>query len=131
MKGKLNQAIRTAFERGYRVDARGRVVSPFGQVRSCYVKRTSDSGYAHCTFNIRIGQKVYPVPFARLAAYQKFGERALGSSMVVRHCNDRSLDNRPANLAIGTRSQNALDVPKAKRIARARAGGKASARARK
>lgn len=128
---KLDKATIRAFERGYRVNAKGQVVSPTGHVRSCYVKQTSASLYPHCTFNVRFGKEIIPVPFAKLVVYQKYGREAFARGVVTRHKNDRSLDNRPSNVTIGTRRDNAMDVPKAVRVKRARKAAKASVKARK
>lgn len=128
---KLDKATVRAFERGYRIDKAGRVHSPSGNVRTCYVKATSKSGYKHCTFNVRFGAEIVPVPFAKLLVYQKYGLRAFARGVVTRHKNDHSLDNRWDNVTIGTRKQNALDIPKTKRVARAKKAAKASAKARR
>lgn len=128
---KLDKATIAAFERGYRVTKGGKVKAPNGNLRSCYVKATSASRYRHCTFNVRFGAEVIPVPFAKLLAYQKYGVKAFAPGMVIRHGNDRATDNRWSNITIGTRRQNALDIPKSKRVARARKAARASARARR
>lgn len=127
---KLDRAAILAFQRGYRIDKAGRVHSPSGAIRTCYVKATSASRYPHCTFNIRVGCEVIPVPFAKLLVYQKYGELAFRPGAVIRHRNGSSIDNRWGNVIIGTRSANALDVPKAQRVARAKKAAKASAKAR-
>jgi hypothetical protein len=128
---KLDKATIRAFERGYRVNRKGEVVSPTGNVRSCYVKQTSASLYPHCTFNVRFGEEIIPVPFAKLLAYQKFGREAFARGIVTRHKNGKSLDNRPSNVTIGTRHDNAMDIPKVKRVKLAKKAAKASAKARK
>lgn len=128
---KLAKATVFAYERGYRVAPNGDVIAPRGNVRKCHVKATSASRYPHCTFNLRFGDEVIPVVTAQLAVYQKYGLSALRDGIVVRHLNNRSLDNRLRNVTIGSRTDNAFDVPAAERRRRARKGGIASAKARK
>lgn len=128
---KMDKATILAHERGYTVRKDGKVVSPSGNVRSCYVKATSKSGYPLCTFNVRFGDEVFPVPFAKLLVYQKYGMKAFAKGVVIRHLNDKSLDNRWRNVVIGTAHQNAMDVPKKTRVARAKKAARASAKARK
>ncbi len=123
-RSKLDRAIVEATKRGYRVNAKGQVIGPTGNVRKCRVRATSKSRYAHCAFNLRVAGEVIPIPFARLAAYQKHGAKALQGGVVTRHRNDNALDNRPTNISIGTRRQNALDIPKKTRVARARHAAK-------
>lgn len=107
---KIDRAIIHAAERGYTARNDGTIVSPSGHVRTCYVKQTSKSNYAHCTFNVRFRGEVIPVPMARFAAYKHFGAKALGGKLVVRHLNDKSMDNRRSNMKLGTRSENAQDA---------------------
>ncbi len=128
---KMDKAAVLAYERGYRVRKDGQVVSPRGNVRSCYVKATSRSKYKHCTFNVRFGTEVFPIPFAKLLVYQRFGMKAFAPGVVIRHKNDKSMDNRWTNVTIGTQRQNIMDTPKKKRVARAKKAARASARARK
>lgn len=127
---KMDKAAILAHERGYRILKSGKVKSPSGNVRSCYVKATSKSKYPLCAFNVRFGEEVFPVPFAKLLVYQKYGMKAFAKGQVIRHLNDRSMDNRWGNVVIGTRHQNAMDTPKRERVARAKKAAKASVKAR-
>lgn len=128
---KLDRLVVEASRRGYRVNGKGQVVSPTGNLRPCRVRATSESGYKHCAVNVRFGSEVVPIPTAKLLVFQKYGCRAFARGIVTRHLNNDSLDNRPANVKIGTRSQNALDMPKAKRVKLAKKAARASAKARR
>lgn len=56
----------------------------------------------------------------RLQAYQKYGDMLYGEGMMVRHLNGDSLDNSWGNIAIGTNSENQMDIPEQIRLFRAR-----------
>lgn len=64
------------------------------------------SHYKSCVFVIH-----------HLAAYQKFGEEWLycDKSIVIRHLDSNRTNNSLANIAIGTVSQNQLDIPPERR----------------
>jgi hypothetical protein len=122
----LSKAVLTAYTKGYRVDAKGKVISPSGSVRATQAK--SKGPYRFETFSLRVQGRILALPVHRLAAFQKFGCVALKEKVVIRHKNDNALDNRPANLVPGSQSQNMMDRPKAQRIAVARMGGLARAK---
>ena len=56
----------------------------------------------------------------KLQAYQKFGNKVFEKGIQVRHLDNNSLNNSWNNIDIGTQSQNMMDIPKEKRIQKAR-----------
>ncbi len=58
------------------------------------------------------------VPVHMLCAYQKYGEMALKCEC-VRHLDGNSLNNAHNNIAIGTLSENTMDIPEDVRRKRA------------
>ena len=102
---KLHDILLEAYSRGYRVDSKGNVVSPFsGKYRKC---RYNSGGYK--CFNIKIDLKAETVYTHHLQAYQKFGERVFDPRLEVRHLDGDSGNNSYDNVAIGTRSDNCMD----------------------
>jgi len=110
-----NQALRRAFNKGYRV-VNGNVITPTGKPRVAVLTQ----GYLG--FNCGINGKTIPVKVHRLVAYQKYGEAALLPGVHVRHLDGDTLNNLPENIAIGTPHDNSMDRPKANRIAHAAKG---------
>ncbi len=104
-----HRATALAFERGYRVDDEGRLVAPSGRVRvvSYRQKRSVGTPYGRVSLRTEEGSRSFEVH--KLAAYQRFGDAAFEPGVVVRHLNGCSTDNRPANLALGSQSENMLD----------------------
>lgn len=111
--------MRTAYARGYRVDEDGRVISPRGAIRRTVPEGSAGRHY----FNLRVGErslgKTVHVAAHELAAYQRFGERALEADVEVRHANLDLRDNRPANMMIGP-SDGRPDEDQVARVAHAR-----------
>jgi hypothetical protein len=118
LRGKMSSnranAVRVAFEKGYRVNADGSVSGKRTE------KLTLDTSRRYPMFAIRIDGVRMAVPVHKLAAYQKFGEDALRPGVMVRHLDDDQMNNRPENLALGGAVDNAQDVPKRERIRRAK-----------
>lgn len=61
----------------------------------------------------------------RLAAYLKFGDAMFEPRIEVRHLDGNPLNNSADNLALGTHSDNILDIPKHVRIRTATTAAKA------
>ena len=116
-----NDRIRSAIQRGYHVDVHGDVVSPRGNVLSA--RERADG---RLVVTLRGAGTVGPVLVHRLAAYQKFGERAL-SGLQVRHMDNNPTNNAPDNLELGTAAENMADIDEHQRGQRALAAGRASA----
>jgi hypothetical protein len=54
----------------------------------------------------------------RMQAYQKYGDALYKDGIIVRHLNGVSTDNSYDNIAIGTMSENMMDIPASIRIAK-------------
>ena len=108
--GKLKDALIYAHFKGYRINEKGRAVNPSGRLLSDNCKRNN-----YKRFSIKMEGVNVPVYFHRLQAYQKFGKEMLKDEMQVRHLNNNCEDNTPDNIAIGTMSQNMLDIPEVER----------------
>ena len=109
----LNNALLEAYRRGYRVSEEGDLLKPSGKPASF---TTSSTGYK-ISRNLTVPGCSYKTWFFvhRLAAYQWFGDIIFRPSIQVRHLNNDSADNSRKNLAIGSQSENILDIPEAKR----------------
>jgi len=123
MRDSLNvKGAIEAHRRGYRVLADGTLVSAQGKVLSS--KYRGKEGYQ--AFALPWGKRPgvkrrFIVVLAHtLAAYQKYGESAMHTGVQVRHLNGDPRDNRLENLAIGSQSDNKMDIPEEirKRIAK-------------
>jgi hypothetical protein len=109
-ESKHARTIRAAHAAGYRVDEVGQVTSPRGLVRVC-------SAESKPYPMISLGQRKH-FYVHKFAAYQWFGDAALTPDIHVRHLDGNPSNNERSNLALGTPSQNAFDIPPAKRRAR-------------
>lgn len=107
---KINATIRDAFQKGFRVNEEGMVVSPSGQIKK---PRTSTTGYLLIPY--RYNGKAIPFPVHKLCAYQKYGD-IMFSADCVRHLDGNRLNNTPENIEIGTYSENMMDIPKETRL---------------
>lgn len=110
-----NDDLVEAYNRGYRVRDDGVVVAPGGNER-----KVLPNPEGRLKFNIRFGFRVCTVFVHRLAAYQKFEDRLFTPGLEVRHLNNNCLDNSPGNLELGTKVQNAQDIPANVRRSRAK-----------
>lgn len=99
---------------GYRITKEGAINNPKGETLKGYICR----GYTF--LSIRDGDNHMKVSAHRLQAYQKFGEAMFEDKILVRHLNDIGTDNRWDNIAIGTQSDNMMDMPSEKRLQKAR-----------
>lgn len=108
-----------AYRLGFRVSRNGELISFTGRKRQCLLH---PKGYKCISLRVKIEDKsVYKLLFVhRLQAYQKFGENLFKPGIVVRHLNGNPTDNSFDNIEIGTESDNWMDIPKEKRIERAR-----------
>ena len=111
-KNKQQKALLTASKKGYRVMKNGSVYSRLGNKMSL---RQDSSGYLRFGIRLKSGEK-YTVFVHRLQAFQKYGYNLLDEGIQVRHLNGNKKDNSYSNIAIGTRSDNMMDVPKKIRI---------------
>jgi hypothetical protein len=77
-------------------------------------------------FHIRVESHLIEIPYHRLQAYQKYGDRIYKKGIVVRHLDNNKQNNSRNNIAIGTIQQNNLDNPKELRQRIAQTGGDAN-----
>lgn len=103
-----------AKEKGYYVTKEGKCFSPKGNELN---KDINKDGYMQ--FAIRVGKTTRKVMIHRLQAYQKYGEDLFNEGMVTRHLDGVHANNSWDNILIGTHSQNMMDIPKEKRLAKA------------
>nr|WP_304651456.1 HNH endonuclease signature motif containing protein [Bacteroides acidifaciens] len=100
-----------AHRKGYRVDADGCLKSPSRGTVKCTI---SPTGYRN--FTIRIKGRNRQLRIHRLVAYQKYGEGIYEDGVVVRHLDGNRQNNSFDNIAIGTQSDNCMDVPREVRL---------------
>ena len=100
------------YNKKYRVTNDGILLSPNG-----VLKTRLNKGY--CVARIRIEGELWDLFAHRLQAYQKYGDDVYNQGIVVRHLNGVSTDNSWDNIAIGTASENMMDIPQHIRISRA------------
>jgi hypothetical protein len=106
-----NRAIIYSYNQGYRVNDDGSVTSHTGRKRKLTIRLT---GYAY--FYVQIESKTHCVGVHRLMAFQKYKEALFGFGVEVRHLDGNPSNNTPDNIAIGTKSQNAMDKPRQTRV---------------
>jgi hypothetical protein len=113
---KNTQNVLLAFRKGYRVTASGEVESASGRIR-----KLSQTKWGHYTFTVGIPKsgRTGHVLVHRLAAYQKFGDAFLEAEC-VRHLDGCPTNNRADNIAIGTHSDNMMDIDAQVRMDKAR-----------
>jgi len=100
-----HKAVKNLYDRGYRVNNDGEVISPFsGKKRSLYIDSKNYKSFGH-----RINGKRVTVFVHSLVGYQKFGEKIFEDKLEIRHLDNDSLNNSPNNIDIGTHSVNMLD----------------------
>lgn len=111
---KLNDYIKEAYTKGYRVSADGTVYSYTGN--QLIVNYQGRPPHRYARFSLK-GNKVVIVH--KLQAYQKFGEKIFQNGMVVRHLNGITTDNSVNNIGMGSQSDNMMDIPEETRLATA------------
>jgi hypothetical protein len=111
---KTSQAVLKAYKIGYRVSESGLLIGIKGQE----IKKTAidNNGYRYVC--VRIGKTTYKVHVHRIQAYQKYGMDVMKKEIVTRHLNGNPLDNSYHNIAIGTNSDNMMDIPESIRISK-------------
>ena len=103
--------IRKITELGYNVDKDGIVYKPNGGIQRTHI---NNQGYK--CFGLKIKGKSFQIPVHRLQAYCLYGESMFEERIVVRHLDGNPLNNKSNNIAIGTISQNSMDIPSEKRL---------------
>jgi hypothetical protein len=105
---KQNRITKIAFERGYRVSACGNKVSGI-KCSELRLSTQNKRGKFYRSFNIRVEGMSTRVYVHKLQAFQKFSETMFAEGTVVRHMNDKSLDNSYENIEIGSQLDNMMD----------------------
>ena len=116
-KNRQQKALLTASKKGYRVMKNGDVYSPNGNKLSL-----QNNGKGYLVFSVKYNGKSTSIKVHRLQAFQKYGYDLLEEGIQVRHLNGNPEDNSYSNVAIGTRSENQMDIPKNIRKQRGRDG---------
>ena len=122
---KTSKALRKAGSLGYHVTPGGAATTPSGRV----VTRKCGRVFSYIAFGFVDDELGFVnVPAHRLQAYQKYGEAIFERGMEVRHLNGDYVDNSADNIALGTPTQNRMDMPVDVRRRIARAGAIAQRR---
>lgn len=106
-KNRTITLIRELIDKGYSMGKTGKLFNPNGvEVVG------SDLGGYMSTWQRLKGTESIQIRFHQIQAYQKFGEKMFEKGIVVRHLDGNPLNNHWDNIAIGTQSDNMLDIPK-------------------
>jgi hypothetical protein len=109
----MNKVL-NAHDKGYRVTKEGKVIG----IKGNELKLNNHDGYYR--FNFRdLNGKATSVKVHRLQAYQKFGDEMFVEGIMVRHLDGDSTNNTWDNIAIGTNSDNMMDMSAEVRLAKA------------
>lgn len=108
---KANKILIESSKKGYKVDKEGYVIGLKGNKLSLNV--ISNIGYHY--FSFRLDKLRVIVNTHRLQAFQKYGDKIFEEGIVVRHLDGNPLNNSWENIAIGTHSDNMMDIPALKR----------------
>lgn len=112
MKNKIEVI---ASRRGFTVSEEGLLYNPKGEQVGNYV---DSNGYFNA--NLRTKKRnTNMLKVHRLQAYQKYGNKLFEEGIQVRHLDGNKENNTWNNIAIGTQSENQMDIPKQIRIKRA------------
>jgi len=96
MDSIYKDALRRAREKGYKVDHKGNVISPYGNKT---LKLQNQKGYLK--FSFRLSNKIVKLPVHRFVSLMKFGDVVFNSNLETRHLNNNSLDNNWNNISNG------------------------------
>lgn len=113
------RAVVRAKEKGYRVEPDGRVIGVRGEEIRTHLHGGACLYRSFCVAGEN-GGTPSQVKVAVLQAYQKFGPKALDDGVEVRHLNNNPTDDSWNNIDIGTSTDNHMDMPKEKRVEKAK-----------
>jgi hypothetical protein len=102
---------------GYTVSSSGELLKNGKKTRT---KAKDCNGYL--IIRTRLSGKNIAAAIHRIQAYQKYGARLFEDTMEVRHLDNNKLNNSYENIAIGTHSENMLDIPISIRLKHSREG---------
>ena len=114
-----NRAVKYAYDKGYRVDHLGNVISSTGKAR-----KLNTNKHGRLRFSIQFLGHSVSIRVHTLALYQKIGDALFAPDIVARHLNGVPHDNSYGNLAVGSQSDNMMDKPQEMRIRIARRAGR-------
>lgn len=100
-----------AAEKGYKSDDNGNIIGPREKPLKLW---KMPSGYLAFSVKDYRG-KCINIHLHRFLAYEIYGMQIYEPGTVVRHLDGNHLNNSLDNLAIGTQSDNIIDIPKHKR----------------
>jgi hypothetical protein len=110
-KSNHQKAIEHAYDKGYRSDKNGNIISPFSKKP---LKLSSNSKYYR--FCIRMNGIRVSISVHKFIGYQKYGQNAFAKNIEIRHLDDISTNNCLSNIGIGTHKQNMMDKSSEKRF---------------
>lgn len=103
-----DRAMVMAHEDGY-VIIGNEVISP--HTNKALRLSLNPNGYPKFTYRFKGERSKSTVRVHRLVAYQKYGTRLFEDDTEPRHLDGDKLNFRLENIAIGTHSQNMMDIP--------------------
>lgn len=108
----IKDILFVAKSKGYYTDKNGNVYSSKKKIA---LRKTQE----RYNFTIRYyGQRV-TIAVHKFVAYLKYGDKIFNDGIEVRHLDSNSLNNTWDNIAIGTHSENMMDMSKNNRIKKA------------
>lgn len=117
----VNYGVLIAVEKGYSANKNGDVFSKNGNKLlpykgTCNIGTDGKESIYFC-FSVRDydGNKIR-IPIHRFVAYLKFGAKSMKNGICTRHLDGDSTNNKWDNIAIGSQSENRMDIPEEKRI---------------
>ena len=110
---KTNKIL-VAHAKGYVVTKEGKVIG----VQGNELKLNDNEGYYRFNFRDFNGNNK-SLGVHRMQAYQKFGNKMFEDKIMVRHLDGNSRNNSWDNIAIGTNSDNMMDISPEIRLAKA------------
>jgi hypothetical protein len=110
---KGNRCAVLAYEKGYRI-IDGVPHTPQGKPRKVNIR--NQNGYKAVRFSIKLGSLHFNLPVHKLAAFQKFGYEMFTNNYQVRHLDSDSTNNRLENIALGSVTDNRMDMPEEQRV---------------
>lgn len=110
--GNVKDILFIAKSKGYYTDKNGNIFS----VNKKISLRKAQERY---NFTIRYYGKRVTISVHKFIAYLKYGDEIFNEGIEVRHLDGNSLNNVWDNIAIGTHSENMMDIPEKNRIKKA------------
>ena len=107
-----NKVVVYTYNKGYRITKEGKIVNPNRVIINGHLY---NGKYSHRTFSVRYEGKSVNVRVHKLQAYQKYGDAVFEENIQVRHLDGNYDNNSWDNIALGTQSDNMMDIPKKER----------------